>query len=221
MDVRDFLSPDCALFDVRACGGFRYCCEYYGRAAATLDTAADRIASELLKRRGIGVHRDGGRRRLPHARMPEVTRPFGMLVRLKRPIDFEAIDSQPVDIVFLLLLPATPEGDQLQALASVAENSEIQAQFSACVVLRTQQSFTSAMVQEPSENGRGLQRATGTSPGIGHWSWAISLIADRSDMWCDGVVCLSCHGRQLRRPRTQRRGRLFREPLERAQSRPA
>ena len=57
---------------------------------------------------------------MPHARVQGVTKPFGMLARLRRPIDFDAIDGQPVDIVFLLLLPATPAGEQLQALASVA-----------------------------------------------------------------------------------------------------
>jgi len=43
-----------------------------------------------------------------------------MLVRLRQAIKFDAIDSQPVDIVFLLLLPASPAGEQLTALASVA-----------------------------------------------------------------------------------------------------
>jgi PTS system nitrogen regulatory IIA component len=41
-------------------------------------------------------------------------------VRLKQPIGFDAIDEQPVDIVFVLLLPATAEGEQLGALACVA-----------------------------------------------------------------------------------------------------
>jgi PTS system nitrogen regulatory IIA component len=42
------------------------------------------------------------------------------LVRLRHAIDFDAIDGKPVDIVFLLLLPAQPPGDALNALASVA-----------------------------------------------------------------------------------------------------
>jgi PTS system nitrogen regulatory IIA component len=47
-------------------------------------------------------------------------RPFGMLVKLSTPIDFDAIDGQPVDLIFVLLLPAAAERDQLDALASVA-----------------------------------------------------------------------------------------------------
>jgi PTS system nitrogen regulatory IIA component len=57
---------------------------------------------------------------IPHARIPDLKKPFGTLVRLKHTIDFDAIDGKPVDIVFLLLLPAQPPGDALNALASVA-----------------------------------------------------------------------------------------------------
>ena len=56
---------------------------------------------------------------IPHARIPHLTKPFGTLVRLKHAIDFDAIDGKPVDIVFLLLLPAQ-SADTLNALASVA-----------------------------------------------------------------------------------------------------
>jgi PTS system nitrogen regulatory IIA component len=45
---------------------------------------------------------------------------FGFLARLRQPIDFESIDGQPVDLVFLLLLPASSQLDQLNALAAVA-----------------------------------------------------------------------------------------------------
>ena len=47
-------------------------------------------------------------------------RPFGLLVRLSQPIEFQAIDGQPVDLVFMLLLPASSQIDQLNALAAVA-----------------------------------------------------------------------------------------------------
>ena len=120
MNIKDFLSPDQALIDVRASGKAGLLRELSGRAAVALDVAADRIASELLKREELGSTGTGGGVAVPHARMAEVTRPFGILARLKNPIDFDAIDSQHVDIVFLLLLPIAPAGDQLQALASVA-----------------------------------------------------------------------------------------------------
>jgi PTS system nitrogen regulatory IIA component len=52
--------------------------------------------------------------------MPAVTKPFGLLARLSHPIDFNAIDDQPVDLVFVLLLPALAERDPLGALAATA-----------------------------------------------------------------------------------------------------
>jgi PTS system nitrogen regulatory IIA component len=46
--------------------------------------------------------------------------PVGILARLREPIDFNAIDGKPVDLIFLLLLPATSTGDPLKVLAAVA-----------------------------------------------------------------------------------------------------
>ena len=57
---------------------------------------------------------------IPHARLPDVQRPYGLLARLKAPIEFDAIDEQGVDIVFVLLLPATAENGQIGGLAQVA-----------------------------------------------------------------------------------------------------
>jgi PTS system nitrogen regulatory IIA component len=57
---------------------------------------------------------------IPHARLQAVIKPSGILARLKQPIDFDAIDGQPVDLVFLLLLPAKKESEQLGALAAIA-----------------------------------------------------------------------------------------------------
>jgi nitrogen PTS system EIIA component len=62
----------------------------------------------------------GGGVSIPHARLREVQRPCGLLARLKQPVDYQAIDGQPVDLVFMLLLPASSQLDQLNALATVA-----------------------------------------------------------------------------------------------------
>ena len=52
--------------------------------------------------------------------MAALSKPFGILARLSNGIDFDAIDGKPVDLIFLLLLPAAADKDQLSALASVA-----------------------------------------------------------------------------------------------------
>ena len=90
------------------------------RAATAHGLSAQAVVNEIEKRDDLGSTGIGGGASIPHARFREVKKPFGFLVRLKRAIDFCAIDGQPVDIVFLLLLPASSQLDQLNALAAVA-----------------------------------------------------------------------------------------------------
>src|SRR5262245_47274877 len=120
MEIRDFLSPMHASIDVRATDKSGLLRELSNQAGKALNVSPDRIFTELLKREELGSTGTGGGVAIPHARMLEVKAPFGMLVRLQQAISFDAIDGQLVDIVFLLLLPATPAGDQLSALASIA-----------------------------------------------------------------------------------------------------
>jgi PTS system nitrogen regulatory IIA component len=120
MDIKEFLSPTDTLVDVRAPDKTRLLQDLARRAAATLSLAAERISAEILKREELGSTGTGGGVAIPHARIQGLNRSFGILARLNKPIDFEAIDGQPVDLVFLLLLPANPVGEQLKALASVA-----------------------------------------------------------------------------------------------------
>jgi nitrogen PTS system EIIA component len=120
MEIKDFLLPIHARTDVRAKDKSGLLRELSDQAGKALNVSPDRIFAELLKREELGSTGTGGGVAIPHARMPEVRAPFGMLARLQQAISFDAIDGQLVDIVFLLLLPAAPAGDQLQALASVA-----------------------------------------------------------------------------------------------------
>jgi PTS system nitrogen regulatory IIA component len=78
------------------------------------------IAQEIERREELGSTGIGGGVSMPHARFREINKPFGLLARLKQPVNFEAIDGQPVDLVFLLLLPAASQLDQLNTLAAVA-----------------------------------------------------------------------------------------------------
>ena len=57
---------------------------------------------------------------IPHGKLPKLNKLFGLFARLDRPVDFEALDGQPVDLVFLLLAPETAGADHLKALARVA-----------------------------------------------------------------------------------------------------
>ena len=120
MDIKEFLSPGDAQVDLTVSDKACLLKELADRAASSLSLPADRILSELLKRETLGSTGTGGGIAIPHARIPGLDKPFGILVRLRQPIDFNAIDSQPVDLLFLLLLPVTSDKEQLNALASVS-----------------------------------------------------------------------------------------------------
>lgn len=120
MQISDFLSPDDVLVKIRAADKEQLLQELARRAAERLDLPQQEVASELLKRESLGSTGMGNGVAIPHARFAAIAKPFGMIARLKPPIEFDAIDGQPVDIVFLLLLPSAAEGEQLGALASVS-----------------------------------------------------------------------------------------------------
>jgi PTS system nitrogen regulatory IIA component len=120
MKVEEFLSPAEVLIGMPAPDKKWLLGDLARRAGSVLKLSPDTILSELSKREDLGSTGLGEGVALPHARFRALTKPYGMLARLKQGIDFDAIDNRPVDIVFLLLLPASPQGEQLNALASVA-----------------------------------------------------------------------------------------------------
>jgi nitrogen PTS system EIIA component len=120
MEIKDFLDPSHVMIDVRTSDKARLLRELAGWAAVALDLPADLVANALSKREELGSTGTGGGVAIPHARLDGVSKPFGMLVRLAKAIDFDSIDGQPVDIVFVLLLPAKSQGEQLNALACAA-----------------------------------------------------------------------------------------------------
>ena len=90
------------------------------RAAVVLNVEDDIVFSALLKREELGSTGVGNGVAIPHERLEQVRNPFGIMVRLKDPINFDSIDGQPVDLVCLLLLSKENESAQLNALAGIA-----------------------------------------------------------------------------------------------------
>jgi PTS system nitrogen regulatory IIA component len=120
MKISDLLSPSDVMIDVRTSNKRLLLQELAAKAAAGLGLPVDQVASWLLKREELGSTGIGKGVAVPHARLPDLKRPFGVFARLKQPIEFDAIDGQAVDIVFVLLLPAAAESEALAALAQVA-----------------------------------------------------------------------------------------------------
>src|SRR5262245_57289076 len=117
MKIKDFLSAADVAVDVRAADKASLLKDLATRAAAALNLSVDMVVSEIAKRDELGSTGIGRGVAIPHARLREIKKPLGLLARLKSPIEFDAVDGQPVDLVFLLLLPASSPLDQLNALA--------------------------------------------------------------------------------------------------------
>jgi nitrogen PTS system EIIA component len=125
MKISDLLSPTDSMIDVRASNKRLLLQELASKAAAGLGLDVDQVASCLIKREELGSTGIGKGVAIPHARMPDLPRPYGLLAKLKQPIEFDAIDGEPVDIVFVLLLPAAEENGQLGALALIARTLRV------------------------------------------------------------------------------------------------
>jgi len=127
MKISDFLLPANVMLDLRASNKTQLLRQLSTQAAAEVGLDPDEVAMQIVKREELGSTGVGSGVALPHARLTGLKAPLGLFARLRRTIDFEAIDDQPVDVVFLLLLPESATGEQLNALACVARalrNSE-------------------------------------------------------------------------------------------------
>src|SRR2546427_10215596 len=89
--------------------------------AAELCGQSERTILEILQQREkLGSTGVGNGIAIPHGKLPKLNKLFGLFARLERPVEFEALDGQPVDLVFLLLAPEAAGADHLKALARVA-----------------------------------------------------------------------------------------------------
>jgi PTS system nitrogen regulatory IIA component len=122
MKITDFLSPiDAVVIEGGSSDKSRVLVELCERAARELGLDPRPIADAILARERLGSTGMGGGIAIPHTRLPWIGRRFGLLARLRRPIEYEAIDAKPVDVIFLLLSPAKSNTDeQLPMLACAA-----------------------------------------------------------------------------------------------------
>jgi PTS system nitrogen regulatory IIA component len=125
MHVADLIKPENAYVDVAAPSKLAALQILSDKARAALGLAESSIFELLYARERLGSTGIGGGIAIPHARMAGLPVPFGLVARLKRAVDFEAVDEEPVDIVFLLLIPEHSDKDHLNALACVAKRLRV------------------------------------------------------------------------------------------------
>jgi PTS system nitrogen regulatory IIA component len=120
MPLTDLIAPNAILPALKIKTKKQVLQELAARAATLTGQNERTIFEILMQREKLGSTAIGNGIAIPHGKMPTLTRLFGLFARLDRPIDFEALDNQPVDLIFLLLAPEGAGADHLKALARVA-----------------------------------------------------------------------------------------------------
>ena len=125
--------------------------ELAARAAKLTSVPERRILETLTEREKLGSTGMGQGVAIPHGRLEGITHMTGLFAQLDLPVEFEAMDDQPVDLVFLLLAPEGAGADHLKALARVSRLLRSQP---ICEKLRaaTQAAALYAILTEPSAN---------------------------------------------------------------------
>lgn len=120
MNLADIIAAGAVLPHLKAQGKKQLLHEL-AQAAAQLTRIDQRVIYEaLLQREKLGSTGLGQGVAIPHAKIAGLDRVHGVFARLALPVDFEAIDDQPIDLVFLLLAPEHAGADHLKALARIS-----------------------------------------------------------------------------------------------------
>ena len=121
MEIEDLLSSPAQILPRLKASSKKQALQELARRAAELTGLHERqIFDVLLERERLGTTGVGNGIAIPHGKLADVKAMFGLFARLDPAVDFEAIDEQPVDLIFLLLAPEGAGADHLKALARVS-----------------------------------------------------------------------------------------------------
>ena len=120
MELSDLISQERIVASLHATSKKQALSELAVRAEELTGLPQRQIYEALLERERLGSTGIGNGIAIPHAKLPDLQHLIGIFARLPAPIDFDAIDEQPVDLIFLLLAPAGAGADHLKALARVS-----------------------------------------------------------------------------------------------------
>jgi PTS system nitrogen regulatory IIA component len=120
MNISDLLAPDAILSALKVQSKKQLLQELAAKAHLVARLPERRIFETLVERERLGTTGVGAGIAIPHGRMSEAKGISGIFARLESSIDYEAVDGQPVDLVFMLLAPEEAGADHLKALALVS-----------------------------------------------------------------------------------------------------
>ena len=116
----EFLTSDGIIPNLRATSKKQALQELAKRAAALSGQHERAVFDTLLEREKLGTTGVGRGIAIPHGKLATLESVHGLFARLETPIDFDAVDEQPVDLIFLLIAPEAAGADHLKALARVS-----------------------------------------------------------------------------------------------------
>ena len=120
MALADLIAQDAVLASLKANSKKQLLQELSEKAAELTGLGEREIFDVLLQRERLGSTGVGNGIAIPHGKLASLDRIVGVFARLETPVNFEALDDQPVDLVFLLLAPEGAGADHLKALSRIA-----------------------------------------------------------------------------------------------------
>ena len=120
MDLGEILGKDAIVLDLKVGSKKQLLQALSERAAELTNLSAREIFDTILQREKLGSTGVGNGIAIPHGKFDKFENIFGVFARLHAPIDFDALDEKPVDVVFLLLAPESAGADHLKALSRIA-----------------------------------------------------------------------------------------------------
>lgn len=120
MELRDLIAPEAVIPSLKAKTKKQALQELAQRAAGLTGLDGRDIFDTLLQRERLGSTGVGRGIAIPHGRVSALNSIVSVFARLDEPIDFDALDAEPVDLIFLLLAPEHAGADHLKALARIS-----------------------------------------------------------------------------------------------------
>ncbi len=120
MKLSEIMSGNSVIVGLKANSKRQLLQELAGKAAEITGINDRTVFDAVLERESLGTTGFGDGTALPHGRFAELNKIYGFFAKLATPVDYDAIDGKPVDMVFMLLSPESSGADHLTALAQAS-----------------------------------------------------------------------------------------------------
>ncbi|MBL6932520.1 MAG: PTS IIA-like nitrogen regulatory protein PtsN [Rhodospirillales bacterium] len=120
MEINDLITTQSVVANLHATSKKQAIQDLAKKAADITGLHERAIFDVLMERERLGTTGVGNGIAIPHGKLANLDKLYGLFARLEKPIDFQSIDEQPVDLIFLLLAPESAGADHLKALARVS-----------------------------------------------------------------------------------------------------